>query len=207
MAPSSLSWTTAGFSYIPSSALTPLWLPERIFQNIHKVCSHQTQGSNLSSHRVPLRRNLTSLSLLTPNENYGYTENSLQWVHDNSQKVLRLSNRCSYHWLWDCVPSSELAYCYSAPDSIHWPHSKLMVSDPSGKLVYVSCSVVSDSLRPHGLSSARLLHPWTSPGKNIGVGCHFLLQGIFPRDWTLVSCTAGRFFTIWVTRKVHCWST
>ena len=26
---------------------------------------------------------------------------------------------------------------------------------------------------------ARLLHPWDSPGKNTGVGCHFLLQGIF----------------------------
>ena len=28
--------------------------------------------------------------------------------------------------------------------------------------------------------SARLLCPWDSPGKNTGVGCHFLLQGIFP---------------------------
>ena len=27
---------------------------------------------------------------------------------------------------------------------------------------------------------ARLLCPWDSPGKNTGVGCHFLLQGIFP---------------------------
>ena len=26
----------------------------------------------------------------------------------------------------------------------------------------------------------RLLHPWDSPGRNTGVGCHFLLQGIFP---------------------------
>ena len=26
----------------------------------------------------------------------------------------------------------------------------------------------------------RLLCPWASPGKNTGVGCHFLLQGIFP---------------------------
>ena len=25
----------------------------------------------------------------------------------------------------------------------------------------------------------RFLCPWNSPGKNIGVGCHFLLQGIF----------------------------
>ena len=26
----------------------------------------------------------------------------------------------------------------------------------------------------------RLLRPWDSPSKNTGVGCHFLLQGIFP---------------------------
>ena len=43
-----------------------------------------------------------------------------------------------------------------------------------------SCSVVSDSLRSHGPWPARLLHPWDSPGKSTGVGCHFLLQGIFP---------------------------
>ena len=31
-------------------------------------------------------------------------------------------------------------------------------------------------LRPHGLQPARLLRPWDSPGKNIRVGCHFLLH-------------------------------
>ena len=36
-----------------------------------------------------------------------------------------------------------------------------------------------------------------SPGKDTGVGCHALLQGIFQlRDGTQVSCIAGRFFTI-----------
>ena len=38
---------------------------------------------------------------------------------------------------------------------------------------------MSDSLRPCGLKPTRLLPPWDSPGKSIGVGCHFLLQGIF----------------------------
>jgi len=41
-----------------------------------------------------------------------------------------------------------------------------------------------------------------SPGKNTGVGCHTLLQGIFPtRDQTQVSCIVGRFFTIWAPGK------
>ena len=35
---------------------------------------------------------------------------------------------------------------------------------------------MSDSVRPHGWQPTRLLHPWDSPGKNTGVGCHFLLQ-------------------------------
>ena len=38
-----------------------------------------------------------------------------------------------------------------------------------------SCSVVSDSLWPHGLYS-----PWNSPGQSTGVGSFSLLQGIFP---------------------------
>ena len=38
---------------------------------------------------------------------------------------------------------------------------------------------MSDSLHPHGLLPARLLCPRDFPGKNTGVGCHFLLQGLF----------------------------
>ena len=46
--------------------------------------------------------------------------------------------------------------------------------------VYVfSCSVLSTSLRPYGLQPSRLLCPWSFPGKNTRVGCHFLFQGIF----------------------------
>ena len=36
--------------------------------------------------------------------------------------------------------------------------------------VCVSCLVVSNSLRPHGLGPIRPLCPWNSPGKNTGVG-------------------------------------
>ena len=35
---------------------------------------------------------------------------------------------------------------------------------------------LSDSVRPHRWKSTRLPRPWDSPGKNTGVGCHFLLQ-------------------------------
>ena len=35
---------------------------------------------------------------------------------------------------------------------------------------------MSDSVRPHRRQPIRLPRPWDSPGKNTGVGCHFLLQ-------------------------------
>ena len=35
---------------------------------------------------------------------------------------------------------------------------------------------MSDSVRPHRQRPTRLPRPWDSPGKNTGVGCHFLLQ-------------------------------
>ena len=61
----------------------------------------------------------------------------------------------------------------------------------------VSRPVVSHSSRPLGLWPARLLPPWESPGKNTGVGCHFLLQGIFlTQGSNLVSRIGGGFFII-----------
>ena len=46
---------------------------------------------------------------------------------------------------------------------------------------------VSDSARPHRRQPTRLPRPWDSPGKNAGVGCCFLLQGIFPNQGSNLS--------------------
>ena len=45
---------------------------------------------------------------------------------------------------------------------------------------YMCAKVLQSCLtvQPYGLSSARLLFPWVSPGRNTGVGCLYLLQGI-----------------------------
>ena len=65
------------------------------------------------------------------------------------------------------------------------PNSALHVFTQVSKVRAVKCvymlshSMVSASLWSYGLWPARLLCPWDSPGKNTGVGCHFLLQGIF----------------------------
>jgi len=49
-------------------------------------------------------------------------------------------------------------------------------SSPKDPPAAMSLSVVSDSMRPHRWQPTRLRHPWDSPGKNTGVGYHFLLQ-------------------------------
>ena len=60
-------------------------------------------------------------------------------------------------------------------------------------------------LWPHELQPTRFFCPWDFPGKNTGVGCHFLLQGIFlPRDrtrqpylpWPKTSLSQGCLFII-----------
>ena len=64
----------------------------------------------------------------------------------------------------------------------------------------LSCSVVSDFLQPHGLQPTRFLCPWDYPGKSTGIGCHFLLQGIFlTQECNRISSLAGRFFTTSIT--------
>ena len=58
---------------------------------------------------------------------------------------------------------------------LHWQMDSLPLCHPgSPHIICETRSVVSDSLRPHGLYS-----PWNSPGQNTGVGSHSLLQGIF----------------------------
>ena len=71
-------------------------------------------------------------------------------------------------------------------------------------LVCVSHSIISDSLQPHGLQQ-------DPPGSSVHeslqarilewVAIPFSTGSFYPRDRTQVSCTTGRFFTIWATDK------
>ena len=49
-------------------------------------------------------------------------------------------------------------------------------------------------LPAYGLQPTRLLCPWDSPGKNTGVGCHALLQGIFPTQGFMSPALPGGFY-------------
>ena len=61
------------------------------------------------------------------------------------------------------------------------------LADPDGQNLSLKARVFAKSLQlcptlcdPMYLQPSRILCPWDSPGKNTGVGCHALLQGIFP---------------------------
>ena len=48
--------------------------------------------------------------------------------------------------------------------------------NPSAAAAATVASVMSNSVQPHRRQPTKLPRPWDSPGKNTGVGCHFLLQ-------------------------------
>ena len=60
-------------------------------------------------------------------------------------------------------------------DVDQWTCSKL-----KSVLITQSCQTLCDPMDWHIEEPTRLIHPWNSPGKNTGVGCHFLLQGNLP---------------------------
>ena len=65
----------------------------------------------------------------------------------------------------------------------------------AGKIAPAQLLQACPTLRSYELKPAKLLCPWDSLGKNNGVGCHALLQGLFPTQGSNpVFCTAGRFF-------------
>ena len=62
---------------------------------------------------------------------------------------------------------------------------------------------MSNSLWPSRLRPTRLLCPWGSPGKNSGVGCHSLPQGIFRTGGSSPGLMHCRQITVWGTGKPY----
>ena len=99
-------------------------------------------------------------------------------AHINKVLLLLLLSRFSHVQL--CATPQMAAH--QAPQSLgfsrqeHWSGLPFPSPMHEGENWKWSCSVVSDSLRPHGLQPTRLLHPWDFPGKSTGVGCHCLLR-------------------------------
>ena len=75
---------------------------------------------------------------------------------------------------------------------------------------------MSDSVRPHKRQPTRLPRPWGSPGKNTGVGCHFLLQCMKVKSESEVTQSCLTLATPWTAAyeappsmgfsRQECWS-
>ena len=110
--------------------------------------------------------------VLLPGKSHGWESlvGCSPWGHKNSDMTEWLSNwRATTVW----KPSFHLLVLklhrsLKAAFSLHFPYP----------LCCCCCwvtSVVSDTVGPHRQQPTRLPHPWDSPGKNTGVGCHCLL--------------------------------
>ena len=82
-----------------------------------------------------------------------------------------------------------------------WPPSRARVVCASACML--SSPGLADSVWPHGLEPPPPPppRPWDFPGRNTGVGCHLLLQGIFPTQVseTRISYTGRRMLDHWAT--------
>ena len=98
------------------------------------------------------------------------------WERSHKRSMLLPLSRFSRVRL--CV-TPEMA-AHQAPPSLGFSRQKHWIGLPFPSPMHESevaqsCPTLCD---PPGLQPTRLPRPWDSPGKNTGVGCHFLLQGV-----------------------------
>ena len=101
---------------------------------------------------------------------YSWGGRQHKWTHKSNLK--------SEQWVWHDVTFMTIAN--SVTDTRQGFSEKVWCSMSAGSIALLCLCNPIDSLWSHGLQLARLLCPWKFSGKNTGVGCHFLLQGIFP---------------------------
>ena len=117
------------------------------------------------------------------------------------QTYCYLDSGCRFSWLL-----SILVHEY-AIESNQLPATFPIFPLPTVLEMHSGCCLVTKSrltlLQPRGLKPSRLLCRWSFPGRHTGMGCHFLLQGIFsdpgikPKSLALT----GGFFTTEPPRK------
>ena len=115
---------------------------------------------------------------------------------------LTLRSKISSGWEDGCVLPESSARCACILLSLK---SVLKIGEA---YQYCVCSIVSRSFATPWMWPAKPLCPWDFPGKNTGVGCHFLLQGIFliqGLNQCLLGLLTGGFFTNCATWETVCY--
>ena len=115
---------------------------------------------DLPHHVVPAR--VSPHVILRPSSSLSLRDGPYSW---GPEPLLR--SHGVYHVPWVCT---ECLCPFTIHTLKHNPQAKVKVSDAQ------SCLILCNSM---DFSPPGLLCPWDSPGKNTGVGCHFLLQRIF----------------------------
>ena len=122
-----------------------------------------------------------------------------------------------YHPLWCVINRKCNNFLKKKKTNQVWVTYTRSLNSKSGMTVvllykgYCCCcevaSVVSDSVWPYRWQPTRLPHPWDSPGKNTGVGCHFLLQCMKVKsEWShSVVSDSLRPHGLQPTRLLHPW--
>ena len=109
---------------------------------------------------------------------FRYSSYSLHLQSDFKKSIFNTKNSTIQQQQPSVCTDSFITVLYIQPVSTYWSLYSTKTSPLCMKAL--SRSVLSDSVQPHGLQHIRLLCPWNFPGKNTGVGSHFLLQGILP---------------------------
>ena len=170
LSPSLSVFPSSHLSFTPSFCLPPHSLQSFFFMGNQKqpVSNFYLQiPEELEAYKPVLILPVSGCDLL-------YPPLDTHWRHPHplqSFKGIRIYTQTGYR-----KSREPRAWVIFSPRSIIWHIPSTCV---------LSRSVVSDSLRPHGLQPARPLCPWDAPGKNTGVGC----QGIFPTqgsNWRLL---------------------
>ena len=102
---------------------------------------------------------------------------------------------------WTIACQAPLSIGFSRQE--YW--SGLPFPSPFMSLLLLSHSVVSDSVWPHRRQPTRLPRAWDSPGKNTGVGCHFLLQCMKVKSEShviVLTILKGRFLFVFECSKI-----
>ena len=114
-------------------------------------------------------------------------------AENNAMKRALLKEKTEVNWTCPVDPSQMYV-------SLFWSRVKRMERHQHYHIntAFLCCCSVAKScstlLQPHGLWTARLPCPWNFPGKNTGMSCHFLLQGIFPAQGSKLEAPAALLY-------------
>ena len=144
------------------------------FSSVAQSCATLCDPMNRSTPGLPVHHQLPEFTQIHAHRVGDATQPS----HPLSSPSPPAPNPSQHQGLFQWVNSSHEAAKVLEFQLQH--HSIEQITHLKSESESFNRSVISNSLWYHGLQPARFLCPWNSPGKNTGVSCYFLLQGIFP---------------------------